>query len=84
MNGIITTIKTNLDMTVVKSETGSDLQKIRLLSFLSSAKVDKLYANKPNPTVNNIGKPRTTSPALMTAVLASGDASNMPSLYFSS
>ena len=42
IKGTTSTTNNTFERTVVKSETGNDLQKMRLLSFLSSAKVDRL------------------------------------------
>ena len=74
IKGTTRVTKSILDMTVVRSETGNDLQNIKVLSFLSSAKVLKLKARIAKATVNKIGNARTTKPDLMTAVICSRSA----------
>ena len=70
----MTVIRSILDITVVRSETGRDLQKIKVLSFLSSANVLKLKAKIAKATVIRIGSPRTTKPDLITEVICEESA----------
>ena len=64
---MVTTI--NFENTVRVSDTGSDLQKIMLLSFLSSKKVLRLKASNANPKAITIGDPNTNRPALIASLL---------------
>ena len=70
-NGAMTVATSNLEKTVKLSDTGKDLQKIMLLSFLSSKNVVRLKAKIANPSAITKGAPKTTSPALIALLLCS-------------
>ena len=62
IKGKIRVTKSILDITVVKSETGKDLQNIKVLSFLSSAKVLKLKARIAKAIVNKMAMQEQLNP----------------------